>query len=70
MGSLNELAQEYLSNAENLKLQIAKLEASLPKASDTERAYETAWKLRILKDMLSEQMTAYYQLTNYYKNKE
>lgn len=67
MVSLNELAAEYLVNAEKLKGQIAELQGCTHKTTDTNQLFELEHKIKVLEDMHSEQLTTYYRLINYYK---
>lgn len=70
MGSLEELAQEYLANAKEIEKQIDEFEKKIPFISETWKLIETEKKIKTLMDMHSEQMTTYYQLRNYYNRKD
>lgn len=59
MKTLAELAEEYLQQAEELKIQINQI------PEDTED-YILRHKRYIYEDMYNEAMTIYYRLRNYY----
>lgn len=60
MKSLAELAEEYLAQADYLKLKLEKL----PKITDD---YKLKYKRTMYEDMYNESMSNYYKLRDYYK---
>lgn len=66
MKDLHELAQEYLKNAENLKVQILEKKKQLNNSA-TQEQFKLRHEISMLEQMYYEQMTTYYQLENYYK---
>ena len=60
--SLSELAEDYLTEAERIKKKIAELEAT----GDCGNQAQHNSRIAIYEDMLTDVMTTYYQLKNYY----
>lgn len=60
MKSLDELAEEYLAQADHLKSKLEKL----PKITDD---YKLKYKRTMYEDMYNEAMSNYYKLRDYYK---